>query len=132
MQGTLKQFDPDARVLSKRMLFDIMRISELFCSAVSWSLNTIDSDNNTIPVGSTNDTAVPFNIYRDVKAIPEDRRSPFSNVTFDPNGDYRIDNITALPIAVLGLHEWDNVDTDIDFAQAVAVSNYLYNQWCHG
>jgi hypothetical protein len=131
MQGTLKQFDPEARVLSKHVPFNIMLLSELFCSAVSWSLNTVDSDNNTVPMGSTNATAFPFNIYRDVKAVPETRRSPFSNVTFDPSGNYRIDNVTAIPIAVLGLHEWDNVDTDIDFAQAVPVSNYFYNQWYH-
>jgi hypothetical protein len=104
MQGTLTQFDPDARVLT-----------------ISWALVTPGSDNVTlVPIGATNDTAFPYNIYRDVKAIPENRSSPYSNNTIDLTGQYRIDNATLAPIAVLGQHDWDNVDTDIDFAQAVA------------
>jgi hypothetical protein len=128
MRGVLRRFDPDARVLSKLVIFLIMLVSELFYSAVSWSLVTVDSDNNTVAMGATNETAHPFNIYRDVKAVPETRHSPLSNVTFDPGEWYRIDNVTAVPIAVLGLHDWDAVDTDIDFTQAEPVSNYLYNQ----
>lgn len=126
MKGNLQQFDPDARVLSKHTLFVILPISEPFYSAVSWSLVTLDSDNITlVTVGATEATAYPFNIYRDVKAVPETRQSPFTNSSFDPSQWYRIDNVTVSPIAVLGQHDWDNVDTDIDFAQAVPVSHYL-------
>ena len=84
-----------------------------------------------MPIGATNDTAFPYNIYRDVKAIPENRSSPYSNNTIDLTGQYRIDNATLAPIAVLGQHDWDNVDTDIDFAQAVAVSYDPQSQPCH-
>jgi hypothetical protein len=128
MRGILRRFDPDARVLSKLILFATMPIFKIFYSAVSWSLVTVDSENNTVAMGATNDTAHPFNIYRDVKAVPETRQSPISNVTFDPSEWYRIDNATAVPIAVLGLHDWDGVDTDIDFTQAEPVSSYLHNQ----
>ena len=132
MQGSLKQFDPDARVLSKLMLFVVMPTSKLFHSAVSWALVTLDSDNKTlVPMGATNETAFPFNIYRDVKAVLEDRQSPFSNNTIPLSGTYRIDNVTVVPIAVLGQHAWDSVDTDIDFAQAVPVSYDPQNQPCH-
>ena len=125
MQGGLQQFDPDARVLSKPILLVVMHTPKLCRLAVTWSLVTLASDNKTlVAVGATNETATPYNIYRDVKAVPEDRQSPFSNVTstFDPSEWYRIDNVTVVPIAVLGQHDWDNVDTNIDFAQAVPVS----------
>ena len=132
MQGSLTQFDPDARVLSKLILFVVMPTSKLFHSAISWALVTLDSDNKTlVPLGATNDTAFPFNIYRDVKAVLEDRQSPFSNNTIPLSGTYRIDNVTVVPIAVLGQHDWDNVDTDIDFAQAVPVSYDPQSQPCH-
>jgi hypothetical protein len=132
MRGSLKQFDPDARVLSKLMLFVVMPTSKLFHSAVSWALVTLDSDNVTlVPMGGTINTSFPFNIYRDVKAVPEDRQSPFSNNTNNLSNAYRIDNVTVAPIAVLGQHAWDSVDTDIDFAQAVPVSYDPQNQPCH-
>jgi hypothetical protein len=132
MQGSLKQFDPDARVLSKLMLFVVMPTSKLFHLAVTWSLVTLDSDNTTlVPMGATINTSFPFNIYRDVKAVPEDRQSPFSNNTNNLSNAYRIDNVTVAPIAVLGQHAWDSVDTDIDFAQAVPVSYDPQNQPCH-
>jgi hypothetical protein len=69
-------------------------------------------------LGTTNVTTVAFNIYRDVKAVLEDRPIPAS-VGLEP-GDiiYRVDNITQPPIAVLGTHPWDSVDTDVDFVQA--------------
>jgi hypothetical protein len=122
MKGTLRRFDPDERVLSKLVLFGML-MSELFYPAVSWSLVTYDADNNPVAVGATNDTARPFNIYRDVKAVPETRQFPASDVGIDFLGWYCIDNLTAVPIAVLGLHDWDDVDTDIDFTQAEPVSN---------
>jgi hypothetical protein len=123
MKGTLRQFDPEARVLSKLVLFVIMLIFELFHSAVSWSLVTYDIDGNPVAMGATNDTAHPFNIYRDVKAVPETRQFPLSNGDINSSGWYRIDNVTAVPIAVLGLHDWDDVDTDINFTQAEPVSS---------
>lgn len=65
------------------------------------------------------------NLYRDVKAVPEDR-------LVDPDllelagltqADiqstyYRIDNVTQPPLATLGMHPFDSVDTNIDFNQA--------------
>jgi hypothetical protein len=52
-----------------------------------------------------------------VKAVPEDRTSPTGANTTD---QYRVDNITEIPIAILGAHPWDDVPTDIDFDEAVA------------
>jgi hypothetical protein len=124
MNGILRQFDPDKRVLSKPMLFVIIPISEPFYSAVQWSLFTLDSDNKTlVAMGATNATAYQFNIYRDVKSIPETRQSPFPDSTFNPSDWYRIDNVTAVPIAVLGQHDWDGVDTDIYLTQAEPVGH---------
>jgi hypothetical protein len=133
MQGGLQQFDPDARVLSKPILLVVMHTPKLCRLAVTWSLVTLASDNKTlVAVGATNETAYPFNIYRDVKAVPEDRQSPFANNTYNLSTSYRIDNITVAPIAVLGQHDWDGVDTDIEFTQAVPVSYYdPRKQPCH-
>ena len=41
-------------------------------------------------------------------------------------GQYRVDNITEVPIAVLGAHPWDDVSTDIDFGQEI--SEYAWTQ----
>ncbi|KIM32358.1 hypothetical protein M408DRAFT_326953, partial [Serendipita vermifera MAFF 305830] len=100
MKGTLRQFDPDQRSLT-----------------VLWSLAYVDTDNKTLlDFGRTKDDTVHFNLYRDVKAVPEDRNS----TEFDMTGQFRIDNVTEVPIAVLGAHSWDSVTTSIDFTQAVA------------
>jgi hypothetical protein len=67
-------------------------------------------------LGTDSSNTLHLNIYRDVKAVPEDRNSSKADVT----GVYRIDNITEVPIAVLGAHPWDSVTTQIDFAQAIS------------
>ncbi|PVG03781.1 hypothetical protein CPB86DRAFT_748230 [Serendipita vermifera] len=103
-KGTLRKFDPDERSLR-----------------VSWSLLFIDVDSQgrqTLnDLGTTNDTTVAVNIYRDVRAVPEDRPVP-AGINVDPQSLLRIDNTTLPPIAVLGVHPWDSVDTTIDFTQA--------------
>ncbi|CCA77444.1 hypothetical protein PIIN_11421, partial [Serendipita indica DSM 11827] len=66
-----------------------------------------------------------WNLYRDVKAVPEDREANATilqqyNITQEQLQSiiYRVDNTTQPPIATLGMHPWDGVDTDIDFTQA--------------
>jgi hypothetical protein len=56
-------------------------------------------------------------IYRDQKLVPDDR----VNFTDPLNLGYlyRIDNETAFPTAIVGLHPWDNFNTDIDLGQAI-------------
>ncbi|PVG03770.1 hypothetical protein CPB86DRAFT_810345 [Serendipita vermifera] len=107
-KGTLRKFDPVERSLR-----------------ISWSVLIIDEDDQghqtLTDLGSTNETTVALNIYRDVKAVPEDR--PINTTLLELIGMtqeqvYRIDNTTQPPIAVVGMHPWDSVDTDIDFTQA--------------
>ncbi|KAG8832261.1 hypothetical protein FRC17_001658 [Serendipita sp. 399] len=107
MKGTLKIFDPVQRTLT-----------------VSWGLNYVDLDNSTLqPLGDQENASFPVNIYRDVRVIWERRPLDiFANQTIQSLGIYppmlRIDNVTAPPVAVLGVHSWDGFDTDIDFTQA--------------
>jgi hypothetical protein len=68
--------------------------------------------------GTNVNNTVHLNIYRDVKAVPEDRTSNVPNINM--SGQYRVDNITEVPIAVLGAHPWDSVPTDIDFTQEIS------------
>ncbi|CAG7852074.1 SubName: Full=Uncharacterized protein {ECO:0000313/EMBL:CCA74901.1} [Serendipita indica DSM 11827] len=106
---TLKKFDPLERNLR-----------------VSWSLVYVENNTNVVrPSGQTVDDRWQCNLYRDVKAVPEDR-------LVDPDllelagltqADiqstyYRIDNVTQPPLATLGMHPFDSVDTNIDFNQA--------------
>jgi hypothetical protein len=71
-------------------------------------------------------------IYRDVDAFPGEFPISYLNNTNattttttadsdapDPGSAYmyRVDNATALPIAVIGEHVWDSFDTDIPFSQ---------------
>ena len=101
--------------------------------AVSWSISYVDTDNKTfLNFGTTPDNTVHLNIYRDVKAVPEDRNSSKVDVT----DVYRVDNITEVPIAVLGAHFWDDVTTEIDFEQAKSddawkqpLFGYPFDQW---
>ncbi|KIM32286.1 hypothetical protein M408DRAFT_216321 [Serendipita vermifera MAFF 305830] len=100
IKGTLRQFDPDRRSLT-----------------VMWSLAYLAIDNKTLlDYGTSKLDTFHLNLYRDVKAVPEDRNSTIWNM----EGEYRVDNITEIPIAVLGAHPWDSVTTSIDFTQAVA------------
>lgn len=120
VKGVLRKFDPDDRILT-----------------VQWSLWTFDNDSQAfVPLGSTPNNSYPFNIYQDVKAVPEDRTPPNPNTTFVPSDNYRIDNVTLAPIAVLGQHDWDSVDTDIDFTQSKAndawrqpLFAYPFDEW---
>jgi hypothetical protein len=69
-------------------------------------------------LGTNENNTVAFNLYRDVKVVLEDRPLP-AGVVNDPQDPFmRIDNTTQPPIAVLGTHPWDSVDTSIDFTQA--------------
>jgi hypothetical protein len=105
---------------------------KLYFKAVSWSLSYVDTNNNLLDLGTTADNTLHLNIYRDVKAVPEDRNS----TTFDVTGVYRVDNITEVPIAVLGAHPWDSVTTEIDFTQAISddawnqpLFGYPFDRW---
>jgi len=81
----------------------------------------VDDDNTTlIDTGTSAKTTLQVNIYRDVKAVPEDRNSTV--VGGVPEDVYRVDNVTEVPIAVLGQHQWDSVSTQIDFQQAIEES----------
>jgi hypothetical protein len=118
MKGTLRQFDPDARSLSTYRYVQYLGPDvKLYFKAVSWSLSYVDTDNNLLDLGTTADNTLHLNIYRDVKAVPEDRISPALGEIPD---EYRVDNITEVPIAVLGAHPWDSVTTEIDFTQAIS------------
>ena len=109
LKGTLKKFDPLERNLR-----------------VSWALVYIGEDNHTVhATGQTANDTWEWNLYRDVKAIPEDRQANATllaeyNLTQADliASAYRIDNATQPPIATLGMHPFDSVDTDIDFTQA--------------
>ncbi|KAG8805611.1 hypothetical protein FRC18_006586, partial [Serendipita sp. 400] len=109
MKGTLKKFDPIERALT-----------------VSWGLTYLAQDNSTLlPMGDTLGTNFSFAIYRDVKVVNDDRAiapdlaSVFESYNISTTGRLRIDNVTQPPIAVLGQHPFDSVDTSIDFQQAV-------------
>lgn len=90
-------------------------MSAYACSGVAWSLVTINETNpdNLDEFPSAQNESFPINIYRDVIAIVDERSLP-PNITEAP-GDMgfglRIDNVTAIPIAVLGKHTWDDVTT---------------------
>ncbi|KIM32282.1 hypothetical protein M408DRAFT_326899 [Serendipita vermifera MAFF 305830] len=102
IKGTLRQFDPDRRSLT-----------------VMWSIAYLDADNKTLlDFGRSKIDTFHLNLYRDVKAVPEERNSTLIDV--DMTNVYRVDNITEIPIANLGAHPWDSVTTNIDFTQAVA------------
>ena len=109
LKGTLKKFDPIERNLR-----------------VSWALVYVGADNKTIQATGQNISDTwEWNLYRDVKAIPEDREAnatllaQFNLTQADLTASaYRIDNATQPPIATLGMHPFDSVDTDIDFTQA--------------
>ncbi|KIM32283.1 hypothetical protein M408DRAFT_326900 [Serendipita vermifera MAFF 305830] len=102
IKGTLRQFDPYQRSLT-----------------VMWSIAYLDADNKTLlDYGRSKDDTFHFNLYRDVKAVPEERNTTVTDI--DLTDVYRVDNITEIPIAVLGAHPWDSVTTSIDFTQAVA------------
>ncbi|CAG7855207.1 SubName: Full=Uncharacterized protein {ECO:0000313/EMBL:CCA74901.1} [Serendipita indica DSM 11827] len=93
---------------------------------VSWGLVYVGDDNRTVQAtGQTVNDTWEWNLYRDVKAVPEDREANATilqqyNITQEQLQSiiYRVDNTTQPPIATLGMHPWDGVDTDIDFTQA--------------
>jgi hypothetical protein len=118
VKGTLRQFDPIERSLSMHCP-PHKHHTDALSEAVSWSIVYVDSDGVSITDFGTNvNNTVHWNLYRDVKAVPEDRASNVPNI--DTSGQYRVDNITENPIAVLGAHPWDSVSTDIDFGQEVS------------
>ncbi|KAL1701434.1 hypothetical protein EV121DRAFT_282662 [Schizophyllum commune] len=119
LKGVLRGFDVDHRVLT-----------------VQWSVVYLDEDKTTFhDLGTSSSNTYEFNIYRDVKAIPDDEATEFFE---DQTTYYRVDNSTANRIATVGVHPWDSFDTDIDMAQAVdndvwkqPVFGYPWDVW-HG
>ncbi|KAG8751291.1 hypothetical protein FRC14_008007 [Serendipita sp. 396] len=127
MKGTLKKFDPIERALT-----------------VAWGLTYLDKDNTTLlPMGDSEGMSASYAIYRDVKVVNDDR--PISdNLTaiieasfgVSVEGRLGIDNVTQPPIAILGQHPFDSVDTSIDFQQAVEENpwkqplfGYPFDEW---
>jgi hypothetical protein len=121
-KGTLRKFDPAERSLSKYIKCRSHCPTLIYISGVSWSLVLIDEDDKGQQIlrdlGTNENNTVAFNIYRDVKVVLEDRPLPTGLVNDPEDPLMRIDNTTQPPIAVLGTHPWDSVDTDIDFTQA--------------
>ncbi|CAG7855206.1 SubName: Full=Uncharacterized protein {ECO:0000313/EMBL:CCA75632.1} [Serendipita indica DSM 11827] len=108
LKGTLKRFDPIERNLR-----------------VSWALVYVENGTTTVqPSGQTVNDTWQVNLYRDVHTVLEDRQaSPAlleqAGITQEQlDSRFRVDNITQPPIATLGMHPWDSVDTSIDFNQA--------------
>ncbi|CAG7855027.1 SubName: Full=Uncharacterized protein {ECO:0000313/EMBL:CCA74385.1} [Serendipita indica DSM 11827] len=108
LKGTLKKFDPIERNLR-----------------VSWALVYVDNTTGIVhPSGETPEDRWQVNLYRDVKAVPEDRQgnatllAEFDLTQAELESTYRVDNVTQPPIATLGMHPFDSVDTNIDFNQA--------------
>ncbi|KAI5893274.1 uncharacterized protein SCHCODRAFT_02687371 [Schizophyllum commune H4-8] len=101
LKGALRGFDVDHRVLT-----------------VQWSVVQLDEDDKTTfhDLGTDDDNTYELNIYRDVKAIPDDEATEFFE---DQTTYYRVDNSSAYRIATVGMHPWDSFNTDIDMAQAV-------------
>ena len=77
-------------------------LTDLF-KAVSWSIAYVDMDNSTlVDFGTNKNNTVHWNVYRDVKAVPEERNSTI----YDMTGQFRVDNVTESPIGVLGSQFW--------------------------
>lgn len=114
----MKKFDPVERSLSKSYVFDNSKCLHL--SGVAWSLALADEKDANIleDFPPAQNASIAINIYRDVIAIPDERPLP-PNITnilegftpADAGFGLRIDNETAIPIAVLGQHTWDDVTT---------------------
>ncbi|KAG8817580.1 hypothetical protein FRC17_011167 [Serendipita sp. 399] len=121
LKGTLVSFDAGKRSL-----------------AVTWSgLYKMDSESTVVDLGGTYDQNSTsyfdgIGIYRDVSSAPVyysynytgiDDTGNHGNFTFE-GFMYRVDNETAKPVGVIGMHPWDSFDTDIQFTQL-----YSKNVW---
>jgi len=73
------------------------------------------------PFGEDPDTLLEIGIFRDQSLIAEtEDHLAQINSTHPELSMYaglRIDNATAVPIAIVGSHDWDNFPTDIDLGQ---------------
>ncbi|CAG8750121.1 9431_t:CDS:2, partial [Acaulospora colombiana] len=124
LEGSLKNFDPISRTLSKlAVLSKIMKLTLLTRTAVEWSGLKVDPDNpeaDAVPFVNTTglSNAFPIEIYREIATtiwIPDPPYNPE-----DPTSllYYRIANLSTPAIAVIGWTEDDSFDTEISFKQA--------------
>ncbi|PVG03742.1 hypothetical protein CPB86DRAFT_694370 [Serendipita vermifera] len=100
LEGSLKSFDIPRRTLT-----------------IQWSAKMSFNGTNQELGG---EYAYEIGIYKDYKLVQDTRVN-----RSDPVNDgylYSVDNVTAPAIAVVGLHPWDNFNTDIDLGQAKAQS----------
>lgn len=82
-----------------------------------------DTDGNPQPFGTNSSTTYAIGIWRDQRLIPEYRPGVEDvNRTLFPLDIYTVDNTTAPPNAVVGLHPWDSFHTTIDMGQEVQES----------
>jgi hypothetical protein len=70
-------------------------------------------DGQTLEFGTSDNTTWEIGVFRDEKIVPETDPTAINAGSF-----YRVDNSTAVPIAVVGNDPWDSFDTDIGFEQA--------------
>jgi hypothetical protein len=86
---------------------------------ISWTPKYSDVDGVTKYFGLTDESTYWIGIWRDLELIPETRAIPsFINTSQFNQPIYKVDNISAPPIAQIGQHPWDNFDTEIDLGQA--------------
>ncbi|KAG8860698.1 hypothetical protein FRC20_011572 [Serendipita sp. 405] len=95
---------------------------------VTWSgLYLNNSNAEPVDLGNPEDenTWYPdgIEIYRDLSSGPYNASYVWDNDTYW-EWAYRIDNATAKPAGVIGMHPWDSFDTDITFTQ-----RYQKNAW---
>jgi hypothetical protein len=79
-------------------------------------------DNGTItPFGTSLDNVLEIGIFRDQALLPDTpaHLTQINSTHPDLNvyAGLSIDNATAVPIAVVGRHAWDDFTTDIDLGQ---------------
>ncbi|KAG8834166.1 hypothetical protein FRC17_009426 [Serendipita sp. 399] len=120
LQGSLVNFNIEKRALT-----------------VTWS-GLYVSDNKTAKLGDWDDEENSWiaddgiEVYRDVSAKPfvvdymyqEETPNGIVNHTI-PLVSYKVDNATAKPIGVIGMHPWDSFDTEITFTQRVPGNAWL-------
>ncbi|KAG8812473.1 hypothetical protein FRC19_003113, partial [Serendipita sp. 401] len=113
LKGSLINFDIEKRALT-----------------VTWSgLYVNNSKEVPVDLGNAEDpkSAVysdGIEIYRDLSSGPYNASYLWDDGYTYWEWAYKIDNATAKPIGVIGMHPWDSFDTDITFTQ-----RYQKNAW---
>ena len=122
LEGALKQFDPNLRTLS---MYSVTATSPLLLHthhplAVNWSPMLIENGTIT-PFGTSLNNILEIGIFRDQALIPDTNAHLAQINSTHPElsmySGLKIDNDTAVPVAVVGRHQWDDFPTDIDLGQ---------------